>query len=258
MPSALSDLFSLSGTFLVTGGTRGLGRAISIQFARGGACVVANYLRNEKAAHELKALVDQQQLCLELCRADLTVPEGLRQIEAAVQRAGAPFSGFVHCAATGIQRPFSELTARHLDWTLGLNVRAFFELVKMLLPRFERGSSIVAMSSPGACRSVPNYAVVGASKGALESLARHLAIEFAPRGIRVNILAPGAVATEVWKAIPDGEARLAEVAERSPLRRLVTPEEVAQAAQFLCSPAASGLNGQTVTIDGGAGIAAWY
>jgi enoyl-[acyl-carrier protein] reductase III len=249
--------FDLSGAFLVTGGTRGIGRAVSLQFARAGALVVASYLRNDTAALELKALAESEQLRVELCRADLTTAEGLRQVEAAVEQTAAPLRGLIHCAAIGAHRPFTQLTARHLDWTLALNVRAFFELAKLLLPRLGSGSSLVAISSPGAMRAVPDYAVVGASKGALESLVRHLAAELAPQGIRVNALAPGAVATEAWKAIPEGAARLAEAARRSPLRRLVTPGEVALAAQFLCSPAAAGINGHTLVVDGGASIAAW-
>lgn len=247
----------LSGSFLVTGGTRGIGRAISMQFARVGARVLTNYLRNETAAAQLEAQAAAEELSVELCRADLTSPEGLRRLDEVVQASGQPLAGMVHCAAIGAHRPISMLTARHLDWTLALNVRAFFELVKLFLPSFVAGSSIVALSSPGALRAVPDYAVVGASKGALESLARHLAVELAPKGIRVNIIAPGAVATEAWKGIPDGEARLAAAAKRSPIGRLVTPEEVALAAQFLCSPAASGINGHTLVVDGGAGIAAW-
>jgi len=249
--------FNLSGTYLITGGTRGLGRAISIEFASSGAHVIANYIRNEVAANELKALADQQGLPVELCRADLTNPDGLRQVEATLQQATVPLMGFVHCAATGTHRPASDLTARHLEWTLKLNTGAFFDLAKMLMPRLSPGSGIVAVSSPGAARVIPNYAAVGASKGALESLARHLAVELAPRGIRVNIIAPGAIATEVWKAIPEGAAKLADAEKRSPMGRLVTPEEVAKAVHFLCSSAASGINGQTLTIDGGTGIAAW-
>jgi enoyl-[acyl-carrier protein] reductase III len=251
-----NNAFLLAGAFLVTGGTRGIGRAISIQFARAGATVVAGYLRNENAARELKALAQSEQLRVELCRADLTTPEGLRQIEAALGQITPPLRGFIHCAAIGTHRPFSELTVRHLDWTLALNVRAFFELAKMLVPKLGNGSSLVTISSPGAMRAVPDYAVVGASKGALESLARHLAAELAPRGIRVNVLAPGAVATDAWKAIPGGAARLAEAASRSPMRRLVTPEEVALAVQFLCSPAAAGINGHTLVVDGGGSIVA--
>lgn len=244
-------------TFLVTGGTRGLGRAISMQFARSGSHVIANFLRNAASADELKAMADQEGWSFELCRADLTTPEGLAAVDAAVHKAAYPFSGFVHCAATGAHKPLAGLTARHLTWTFGLNAGAFFDLVKLLLPRMQAGSSIVAVSSPGAQRAVPEYTVVGASKGALEALARHLAVELGPSGIRVNIVAPGAVATDVWKAIPDGAQKLAEASKRSPLRRLVTPEEVANGVRFLCSPAASGINGQTLTIDGGAGIAAW-
>lgn len=245
---------TLSGNFVITGGTRGIGRAISIRFAAAGAKVIAVYLRNENAARELKSLAERQQLSIELCRADLTTPKGLGDVETRVQQNGLPLSGLVHCAATGAHRPFAELTARHLQWTMSLNVSSFFELIKMNLPRFASGSSIVALSSAGALRAVPNYSVVGASKGALESLARHLAVELAPRGIRVNVVAPGPVVTDAWDAIPDRQNRLAEAAVRSPLGRLVTPEEVAGAAHFLCSRAASGINGHTLAVDGGASI----
>jgi len=256
-PSSLNCEFSLSGTFLVTGGTRGIGRAISLQFARAGAAVIANYVRDEAAAAELKAVANQEQLRIEVCRADLCGSKGPRQIELDLEKNGEPLSGLIHCAATGAHRPITELTGRHLDWTFALNVRALFELVSLLLPRMGSGSSIVALSSAGATRAVPSYTVVGVSKGALEALVRHLAAELGPRGIRVNALAPGPVATDAWKAIPGSEERFAEAASRSPLRRLVTREEVAMAAQFLCSPAAAGISGQTLTVDGGAGIAAW-
>lgn len=248
-----SDL-KLSGTFLITGGTRGIGCSITIRFARAGAKVIANYLRNETAARELKRLADREQLAVELCRADLTNPKGMAELEIMVKQHGTPLSGLVHCAATGTHRPFTDLTPRHLQWTMGLNVFAFFELVKMNLSRFADGSSILALSSAGASRALPNYSVIGASKGALESLARHLAVELAPRGIRVNVIAPGAVATEAWDAIPDRERRLADASGNSPLGRLVTASEIACVAHFLCSRAASGINGHTMVVDGGAGI----
>jgi NAD(P)-dependent dehydrogenase (short-subunit alcohol dehydrogenase family) len=256
-PQVMIDGFHLSGVYLITGGTRGIGRAISVEFARAGAHVIANYLRNEKTAAELKAQAEAEELDFDLCRADLTTPEGLQKTAAAVDRAGLPLCGLVHCAATGAHRAFADLTVRHLDWTLALNLRSFFELVKLLLSSLVAGSSIVALSSPGASCALPGYAIVGASKGALESLARHLAVELAPRGIRTNILAPGGVATDAWKAIPGGETKLAEAARRSPLGRLVTPEEVACAARFLCSPAATGVNGHTLVVDGGSAVAAW-
>jgi NAD(P)-dependent dehydrogenase (short-subunit alcohol dehydrogenase family) len=250
-----SGLFLLRGkTILVTGGTRGIGRAISLRLARAGATVIANYVRNEDAAEAMKAVAAEENFNIVLCRADVTTEKGLQQIEHSVQENSAQLSAFVHCAATGVHRPIEELTDKHFDWTMNLNVRAFFKLTKMLLGYFSQASTIVAVSSWGALRALPQYTVVGSSKGALEALARHLAVELAPRGIRVNILTPGAVLTDVWKELPDSEARIAATIRRTPLRRLVTAEEVACAAQFLCSDAAAGIVGQTIVIDGGAGV----
>jgi len=250
------DDFSLSGRMLVTGGTRGIGRAISLRFARAGARVISNYIRNEKAAEELRREATQESLAIELCRADITSPKGLELVENAVKNLSEPLSGFVHCAATGVHRPVEELTKRHLEWTFSLNVTAFFELMKILAPYFSEKAGVVAASSMGAVRAWPNYTVVGASKGALSSMARHMAAELAPRGIRVNILGPGAVLTDAWKAMPEGEQRLAEAARRTPTGRIVTTDEVAFAAQFFCSTAASGIVGHTLWVDGGAGIIA--
>lgn len=246
--------YALSGRILVTGGTRGIGRAISLYFARSGASVTANYLRDERAADELKAMAEKEALPIEFCRADLTKPKGLEQVERCIQDAGGSITGLVHCAANGVHRTISELNVRHFDWTFSLNVRAFFELMQVLMNLFSAQSSVVVISSIGARRALPYYSLVGASKGALESLARHLAVELMPRGIRVNVLAPGMVATDVWKAIPDAERRIAAATNRTPTRRLVTPEEVASAAHFLCSQASSGMVGQTLVVDGGASI----
>ena len=249
----MTDHFALSGTTLVTGGTRGIGRAISLRLARAGAHVVANYARNDAAAEALRSEAEGDRLALEVLRADLTIAKGMAAVRERMLLATAPLS-IVHCAGTGVHRRFAELTARHWDWTQALNVRAFFELVGELLPLLGDGSAVVAVSSAGAVRAVPAYAAVGASKGALESLARHLAVELAPRGIRVNILSPGSVETEAWNAFPDKEQRLAETARRTPIGRTVTLEEVACAAQFLCSAAARGIVGHTLVVDGGARI----
>lgn len=251
----MNDLFSLAGkSFLVAGGTRGIGRAISLRFARGGASVIANYVRNLEEGDRLKALADQEGLGIDLCRADVTSAKGLDQIEQTLDLREKPLSGMVFCAATGVHRKIEELTLRHFDWTFALNVRAFFELVQRIRKRLSEGSSVVAVSSEGAVRAVPYYSLVGSTKGALESLARHLSAELAPAGIRVNILVPGAVRTDAWDSMPDREKRIGEAVARSPLGRLVTPEEVALAAQFLCSDASRGIVGHRLVVDGGTGI----
>jgi NAD(P)-dependent dehydrogenase (short-subunit alcohol dehydrogenase family) len=254
---SMDDLFSLSGKwFLVTGGTRGVGKAISVHFARGGASVTANYVRDDSSAEKLKSLADEEGLAIDLLRADLTSPKGLDIVVKFVEGRGVKLAGLVHCAATGVHRSIGELTARHFDWVFSLNIRAFFELVRLLLPWLAEGASIVTVSSAGATRAVPYYSLIGASKAAVESFSRHLGVELAPKGIRVNILSPGNVITDSWKVMPDSEQRLAEAAQRTPLGRLVSREEIAAAAQFLCSDASSGMVGQTLIVDGGASIVA--
>jgi enoyl-[acyl-carrier protein] reductase III len=254
--NSLNDMFSLAGrSFLITGGTRGIGRAVSLRFARAGATVIANYVRDEKAARALIEEAQGEGLSITLCRADLTSEKGFERLKNCLENAGSSLSGFVHCAATGVHKPCLELTNRHFDWVFSLNVRAFLELIRLLVPMFSRGASVVALSSQGAQFAMPHYTLVGASKGALESLARHLALELAPAGIRVNILSPGSVVTDAWNAMPESEHRLAEARHRTPLGRLVSLDEIAQAAQFLSSDASSGMVGHTLVVDGGARIA---
>lgn len=237
---------------IVTGGTRGIGRAIALHLARAGAHVTAVYVRNDAQAGQLRDVAQAEGLALDVLRADLTAPKGMEIVVDRASNVAGRVLSIVHCAATGVHRPSLELTMRHWDWTQALNVRAFFELMRSVGARLTAGSGVVALSSAGAMRVVPGYAAIGSSKGALESLARHLAVEWAPKGVRVNILSPGSVLTEAWDAFPDKDARLAHTIERTPMGRLVTPEDVAKVAHFLLSPAAEGLVGQTIVVDGGA------
>jgi NAD(P)-dependent dehydrogenase (short-subunit alcohol dehydrogenase family) len=248
------NLFSVSGRkALVVGGTRGIGRAIAWRLAVAGAVVVSTYVRDDQAATQFSEEARHAGLSLDVVRGDVTNAKG---IELVIEKAATldPLSILVFAAATGVHKSLEQLTTRHMDWTFGLNVRAFFELVQRISPRMTFGSSIVALSSEGAVRAIPHYSLVGASKGALESLARHMAAELAPKGIRVNVLSPGTVLTDAWKVLPDADVRLAEASHRSFLGRLTTVDEVAWAAQFLCSDAASGLVGHTLVVDGGARI----
>lgn len=242
--------FSLAGKrIVVTGGTRGIGRAISSRFVRSGAHVVAVYVRDEDAAQSLATACSDSRDRLETCRADLSTDAGRHHLISLLD--DAAISGFVHCAATGVHRPVTELSLRHWDFTFALNLRAFFDLVTALLPRFVAGASIVGVSSQGAVQAVPHYSLVGATKGGLEALCRHLAVELAPRNVRVNVLSPGSVLTDAWNAFPDRDLRLQRTREASPNGRLTTVEEVAAAAHFLCCDASSGVNGHTLVVDGG-------
>ena len=247
--------FSLVGKrILVTGGTRGIGAAISAQLARSGAEVIAGFVRDDAAAETFASKLSGEGKSIELCRADLSSDAGQQRVREVLS--GRAVSGLVHCAATGVHRPIEQLTLRQWDFTFALNLRAFFELVTSLLPQLGAGSTIVAVSSQGAVQAVPYYSAIGATKGGLEAFCRHLAVELAPRDIRVNVLSPGSVETDAWNAFPDRDVRLKEAISRSPRGRLTSVNEVALAAHFLCSDASAGLNGHTLVVDGGERIRA--
>ena len=246
-----SDPFTMNGQrVLVTGGTRGIGRAISIRMATAGATVLAGYARNDDAAEALVQEATGAELSIEPVRADLTTPKGIERLAEALGSLER-LDTLVHCAASGVHRPIRELTPRQFDFTINANVRSFLTVVQTALPLMRNGGAIVAVSSEGAVRAVPSYGAVGSSKAALESLARHLAVELAPDRIRVNVLSPGTVKTDAWAARPDADSRLAAAAARTPTGHLTTVDEVASAAQFLCSAAAAGVVGHTLVVDGG-------
>jgi enoyl-[acyl-carrier protein] reductase III len=249
------DAFSMQGKrALVIGGTRGIGRAIALELARAGADVVVNFVREREAAEHLLAEAAEMGLHLHAVRADVTSDKALEQLAAEVTERFPDLSTLVFAAATGVHRPLEKASSRHFDFTFALNVKAFLVLVRLFAPQMTQGSSIIAISSEGAERVMPEYGLVGASKAALESLCRQLSVEFAERGIRVNVLSPGTVRTDAWNALPDADRRLSAAEARSPIGRLVTLEEVALAARFLASDASSGLVGHTLIVDGGARI----
>jgi enoyl-[acyl-carrier protein] reductase III len=232
-------------TAFVTGGSRGIGRAIALRLARDGAERVAiGYLRNDTAAEatadELRALGTEPVLV----RGNVTSQRVLEAVAAL-----GPLDVLVHNAATGVIRPALETEDKHWDWTLNANARALLQLARVAAPQMRDGSSIVAISSLGAQRVLENYVLVGTSKAALESLVRYLGVELAPR-IRVNAVSGGVVETGALEHFPNRDEMLAAGAA-NPVGRLVTPDDIAGAVAFLCSPDADMIRGQTIVVDGG-------
>ena len=244
----MNQNFSVDGkTILVTGGTRGIGNAIVRALIQGGASVIVNFVREQKKADAMLSEFGEENLTL--IRADLTREKGMKTLVAALD--GITLDGLIHCAATGVHAPVKDLNIKHWDWTMNLNVRAFFDLIVRLQHQLNHGASVVALSSEGAVRAVPNYTLVGASKGALESLCRHLALDMCDKGVRFNILSPGSVLTDSWKVFDNWEERIAKVKSKIPGNELVTLEEIASVALFLCSDASKGINGHSLIVDRG-------
>jgi enoyl-[acyl-carrier protein] reductase III len=235
------------GAVLVTGGTRGIGKAIALRFASSGARRIAlGYLRNDKAAEAAAVEIGAAGAEPVLVRGNVA---SARVVEEFASH--GPYDVVVHNAATGVIRPALETEDKHWDWTLAANARALLSLARACAPDMKPGSSIVGISSLGSIRVLENYLLVGTSKAALESVVRYLAVELAPRGIRVNAVSAGVVETEALEHFPNREEMLRAARTRTPAGRMVEPQDVAGAVAFLCSPDAEMVRGQTLILDGG-------
>lgn len=242
---------------LITGSGRGIGREIALNFARQGASVVVNFFRNREPAEEVAAEIASMGQSALVVKANVGEPSELDQLLAEVDQAFGGLDFYIHNAASGYNRPIAQQRAKGWDWTMDINARSLMlgaqRAVQLMRPR--GGGVIVALSSMGAWRVLPDYVAVGASKAALESLVRYLAVELAPNDIRVNAVSPGLVETDAldhFASFQDEELDLVgRMRRETPAGRLCTPGDVAQVVSFLCSPESSMIRGQTIVIDGG-------
>lgn len=240
---------------LVTGSGRGIGRAIALHFASLGADVVVNYFRNPKPATQTYTAVQSLGRRSLLVKANVGESDEIDRLFDEIDQAFGGLDIFIHNAASGYNKPVLQQRQKGWDWTMNINARSFLFASQRAAALMEKrsGGHIVSVSSPGSNRVLPDYVVVGASKAALESLTRYLAVELAPRNIIVNAVSPGIVETDALKhfdALTD-KSIIQKTRDRTPAGRLVSPEDVAGVVAFLCSPPASMIRGQVIVIDGG-------
>jgi enoyl-[acyl-carrier protein] reductase III len=240
---------------LVTGGSRGIGRAISLRLATDGADLIINYLRKRDSAERTYREVTDRGVGCHLIRANLAEPEKIDKMFGEIEEKFGRLDILVNNAASGAARRAMELEADEWDWTMNINARAALLCSQRAAKLMKNGGSIVNISSLGSRLVMPIYTAVGVSKAALEALTRYMAIEFASNGIRVNAVSAGAVETEALKIYAGDPNIPKSMVNSTPAGRMVQPEDIANLVVFLCGEEASMIRGQTIIIDGGLSLA---
>jgi enoyl-[acyl-carrier protein] reductase III len=238
---------------LITGASRGIGRSISLRLAELGADIVLNYARNDEAAAKTEKDLRSNDIRVLPFRAnvgDFKLTETM--IDHAVSQLGG-IDILIHNAAIGAFKPVHRLKPNQWDLSMDIIAKALLMMVQKVVPSMEeRGQgNVIAISSPGSQRFIPNYGAIGISKAALESLVKYLAVELAPRNIRVNGVSGGLVDTDAMKAYPKYDEFQREIIRRTPAGRIGQPDDIARIVAFLARPESEWIIGQTIIADGG-------
>ena len=238
---------------LITGASRGIGRALALTLAARGTTPIIGFRRDERAAHDTLAEIEQLGAQGHAIRADLEDVDQIETMFDEVQDRFGRLDFFVSNASASNFRPLLDLKPHHLERTFNTNVRAFVVGTQRAARMMDRGGRIVVLSSYGSLRVFPTYANLGATKAALEMWARYMAVELAPLGINVNAVNPGIISSDSSSFFyaTGLVAPLETVVSKIPKRRLGTVQEAANCVLFLLSPAADYVTGTTLVVDGG-------
>lgn len=241
---------------LITGGSRGIGRAITLKLASEGADVIINYFRRTSQAELTAQEARSKGVRADIIKANVGEPDKIDSLFQQIESRYGKLDILISNAASGVPRPALELDTKGWEWTMDINARALLLCSQKAVKLMPDGGQIVSISSLGSRMVLPVYTSVGVSKAALEALTRYLAIELAPRNIRVNCISAGAVETEALKLYANDKSLAAFFSvQTTPAGRMVLPEDVANLAAFLCSDDSYMIRGQVITIDGGYSIA---
>ena len=236
---------------LVTGASRGIGRAIAARLAREGWSVCINYIERQDKAEELASLLSAEDCSVMTYRADVASREQVTAMVEEIKRRFGPVSLLVSNAGVAGQCLIQKVTDSMWDRYFNVNVRGAFNCVQAVLPEMihEKQGCIVTISSIWGLRGASCEVTYSATKAALIGLSRSLAVELAPSGIRVNCIAPGVIDTDMLDALP--QEIMDSLAEETPMGRIGKPEDIAGAVSFLASESAGFVTGQVICADGG-------
>jgi enoyl-[acyl-carrier protein] reductase III len=242
-------------SILVTGGTKGLGRATALRFAAPGIDVFVSYHADEAAAENTAAAIREKGATAHLVQADLGTIEEAKATVAAVAQVTDRLDQLVHCAVdASLRGPVLEMEPDRFARAVQCNGLALLTLVQSAVPLFRRGSAVVFVTSRGSQIAVSGYGAIGAPKSLGEALVTYLAVELAPLGVRANSVAASTLDTESLRSVlsEDRAMRWLERAtKQNPSGRLVEVSEVVDAIEFLCSDQATMIQGQRLNVDGG-------
>jgi enoyl-[acyl-carrier protein] reductase III len=239
---------------LITGSSRGIGRALAIALAREGALVAINYQKNEELARDAVKEIEEIGSRGIAVQADMESPEEIARLFHEVERWAGRLDCFVSNAAASSFKKIEDLGVHNLDRSFHLNVRAFVLGAQHAVKLMRGGGRIVVLSSYGSTRAYPTYANLGSNKAAIEAWVRYMAVEFAPKGINVNAVSGGLIDTAscayFYEKVP-GMAPIDSVLSKIPKGRMGSAKEVADTVAFLLAPESEYITGQTICVDGG-------
>lgn len=243
---------------LVTGGSRGIGRACALRLAEAGADVIVNYVTSQAAAGEVTQQIRALGRRTAAVKADVGEEDDVASMMQFVEKEFGRLDVLVSNAATGGFRPLLATTKRNFEAAMKTNVLALVHLIQSSVRLLERSpgrAKVIALSSHGSHMALPMYGVIGGSKAALESLVRHFALELGDRGINVNVVKAGLVETDSTRKLPKSEAIFAARKKKSMTGdRMLSVDDVADAVLYLASPLSDMVQGETLTVDGGAAV----
>jgi enoyl-[acyl-carrier protein] reductase III len=252
-------MIDLSGKVaLVTGSSRGIGKACALRLAEAGADVIVNYVTSRAAAMEVAEQIAAMGRHAYVVKADISEEEDVHEMMDFVRDQIGRLDILVSNAASGGFRPLLGASQRNFQAAFETNVLALIYLVQAAVPLLKREqgrSKVIALSSHGSDTALPWYGLIGSSKAALESLVRHLTLEIGHLGVNVNVVKSGLVITDSTRHIPNADAIFESRKDKAMMgERMLTPEDVADAVLFLASPLSDLVQGETLTIDGGAAV----
>ena len=238
-------------TVIITGGTRGLGKELCLEFAKNGCNVIFTYSRSQTESKKVKLEIEKLGVTAKFFKLNLLSPDNINQFCEIIKKENINFDFLINNAASGVMKNSIDTTEKHWDWTLKVIVKGPWLLSKNLSKNINKKGKIINISSPGSTKVLNNYFSIGVSKAALESLTRYMAYDLAKDDISVNSISASLLETDAIKHFPNQEEIKSILSRKNPKQKKLIPNDVAKFAVSLCSEAGDMVIGQNILIDGG-------